>query len=137
MAIFMIHEEPIHTYYKTIIEFDLLSRKSITDSKTVLAINLNIILSSTCLIEGVLEDRAKLLLGYYRELYNTLDITDIEIRKPMNTFYNKFEEFLNSRISQTSGLGNYCELFELLTDDSIKKDNDIRPLIEGINVLFQ
>lgn len=67
MAKIYIYESEIYTYYEKLIEFNLKSRPN-EDDDTRTALNLNIILCSACLLEGVLEDKGKLLLGYFREV---------------------------------------------------------------------
>ncbi len=137
MAKYFIYDEPIFSYYRDIIDFNINSRESITCRKLNAAINLNIILSSACFIEGFLEDRGKLLLGYYQEIYGEIDFKEFELRKPKNIFLNNIIEFLNRRISQSTGIDNYNAIFELLTDVSFKTNATISPFIEGINVLYQ
>lgn len=137
MAKYLIYDEPIYSYYRDIIDFNIRSRESITCKKLNAAINLNIILCSACFVEGFLEDRGKLLLGYYQEIYGEIDFKEFELRKPKNVFLNNIIEFLNRRISQSTGIDNYNAIFELLTDKSFKTDDTISPFMEGINVLYQ
>lgn len=137
MAKFVIHEEPIYEYYRNIIEFDMDSRKSITNEKLNAALNLNIILSVACFVEGFFEDRGKLLLGYYKEIYSLIDFKEFELRKPKNVFFNNVEKFLSQKISQSTGIDNYNSIFELLLDKPFKTNPKITPYIEGINVLYQ
>ncbi len=137
MAMYRIYDEPIYSYYRDIIDFNIQSRESITCRKLNAAINLNIILNSACFVEGFLEDRGKLLLGYYQEIFQEVHFEEFELRKPKNVFFNNVIEFLNRKISQSTGIDNYNTLFELLIDKSFKTDDTISPFIEGINVLYQ
>ncbi len=137
MAKYLVYDEPIYSYYRDIIELNINSRKTITCNRLNSAINLNIILCSACFVEGFLEDRSKLLLGYYQAIYEEFDFKEFELRKAKNVFFNNVIKFLNQRISQSTGINNYNAMFELLTDASFKNDDAISPLIEGINVLYQ
>lgn len=136
MANIYIYESEIYTYYEKLIEFNLKSRAN-EDDITRTALNLNIILCSACLLEGILEDKGKLLLGFFREVYNAIEKPVLELRKPLNFYYNHLEKFINKKISQCTGLDNYSSLFELFTGTSLKQHYKVSPLIEGINVLFQ
>lgn len=137
MAQFRIFDQPIYSYYKRLIDFNISERENINDCELNSAINLNIILNCACYIEGFLEDCGKLMLGYYREVINSVKYPELELRKPKNTFYNNVEEFLSKKISQTTGIDNYNLLFEMLTGKSFKKDDNIKPVLEAINVLYQ
>lgn len=131
-----IYQEGIFDYYKEIVEYTLEERNNVTDESTRFALNLNIILCLACYIEGFLENRAKAILGYYRELYNTIEMPLFEIRKPMNFFYERIEEYISEKISQTTGIDSYNKLFELLTGNSFKDEHTIANCVEGINALF-
>lgn len=137
MARFDIYEAPIFNYYQDIINFNKEALRKPENDGRKTALNLNIILCSACLIEGVLEDRGKILLGYYRDIFDTINIPEFELRKPMNHFFNNIEEHLHKKVSQSTGLDNYASLFELFTGTSMKQHKKIKPLYEGVNVLFQ
>lgn len=137
MAKYIIHESVIYPYYKQLIDLSKQERGKIENKKVNAALNLNIILSSACLVEGVLEDRGKLLLGYYREVFNLIKKPELELRRPMNHFYNNVEELLHKKVSQTMGLDNFATLFEMLTGKSIKQNQQIAQIYEGISTLFQ
>ena len=137
MATIITHEESIFHYYQELIKFNKEQRSNQSCPKLRAAMNLNIILCSACLVEGVLEDRGKLLIGYHREVFNTVHSPEFEIRKPLNVYYNNLEEFLCKRISQTTGVENYNSLFEILTGESFKQHDKVKPFVEGVNVLFQ
>lgn len=124
-------------YYQELIEFNKKARCDPQNEKIKTALNLNIILCSACLIEGILEDRGKLLLGYYREVFNLIKKPNLELRKPMNYFYRNIEKYLGRKVSQSTGLDNYSSLFETFTGSSMKKYVHISPIYEGVNVLFQ
>lgn len=136
MAIFTFFEDNIYTYFDKIIELSLNERKTTKNKDSLVAINLNIILCSACFLEGIFEDRGKMLLGYYRVIYNSIDLPLFEIRKPMNTFYNNLEEYLSANISQTTGIDKYNTFYKLLLDKSFKKDSYLSTMIEGISALF-
>ena len=84
MATIITHEESIFHYYQELIKFNKEQRSNQSCPKLRAAMNLNIILCSARLVEGVLEDRGKLLIGYHREVFNTVHSPEFEIRKPLN-----------------------------------------------------
>ena len=136
MSIYTIYEENIYHYFDKIIELSLDERATKKNKDSIIALNINIILCSACLLEGVFEDRGKIILRYYIQIYNSYNQELLEIRKTMNTFYNNIEKYLSATISQTTGFEKYNSLYELLLNQSIKKDPQLAPLIEGINTLF-
>lgn len=137
MAKYVIYESAIYPYYKQLIDLNKQERSKVENKNVNAALNLNIILSSACLVEGILEDRGKLLLGYYREVFNLIKMPEIELRRPINHFYNNIEELLHKKVSQTMGLDNFATLFETFTGKSIKKNQQIEQIYEGISTLFQ
>lgn len=137
MAIYTVYESSIYPYYKQLIEFNKQQRGDPANKDVNVALNLNIILCSACLVEGILEDRGKLLLGYYREVFSQIDVDDVELRRPINHFYNNIEEFLHKRVSQSTGLDNFATLFETFTGKSLKQNEQISPSYEGVSTLFQ
>lgn len=137
MAIFRIFESCIYPLYQELIDFNRQARDNPENEGIKAALNLNLILCSACLVEGMLEDRGKLLLGYFREVFNQINVPDFQLRKPINHFYNNIESFLHKRVSQSTGLDNYSALFETFTGSSLKKHTQISPLYEGVSVLFQ
>ena len=54
----------------------------------------------------------------------------------MNFFFNRLEEDLSHRISTANAAG-YDELFLLLTGQKLSKLRTVKPLWEGLTVLFQ
>lgn len=137
MARFDIREASIYPYYEQLICFNKSARAKAENAEFNAALNMNIILCSACLVEGVLEDRGKLLLGYYREVFNQIDVPDFELRKPMNHFYNSIEEMMHKKVSQSMGLDNFATIFEMLTSKSLKQDEQISVVYEGVSTLFQ
>lgn len=137
MAKYVIYESVIFPYYQQLIDFNKHERSKEENVTLNAALNLNIILSSACLVEGALEDKGKLLLGYYREVFNLIEKPEIELRKPMNHFYNNIEEYFHQKVSQTMGLDKFAALFETFTGKSIKQNQQISQLYEGISTLFQ
>ena len=98
---------------------------------------MNLILSSACFTEGVMEHLAKCLLGYYRLVYNEINIPEFELRKSMNKYFERIEADVYQRISQGTGVDNYDRLFELLLGKSFKKDDAFKLILEPVQILFQ
>lgn len=137
MAIYKLYSATIYPYYEKIIHYMQNERYKTDDTDLNLGMNLNIILSNACYIEGVLEHKAKEIVMYRRMIYNKTIRPDFEIRKPMNLYFNRIEEFLEIKISQCMGLEKYSEIYKLLLGKSFTEDNLAKQQIEGIQVLFQ
>lgn len=137
MAIYKIYSDEIYSLYETMIDYLMAERKEITNEKLICAMNLNIILNSACFIEGNLENKLKSVLESIKEKYNKIDISDFEIRKPINVFINNIEKDLDRKIAQCTGIEKYDELFHILLNKSLKKEKGIAEIIEGVQVLFQ
>ncbi len=107
-------------------------------SKTLkVGINFSIILNSACYIEGVLETGLKALLCQKRNVFNKiLSHPNFYIRKTTNQFFNKLEEDLEGKISRTTGLSNYDDVFNLLIGKRPSKFPAIAPMWEGLKTLF-
>lgn len=137
MAQYIIYRKSIYEYYKQLAEFSLNSRNKEENSNIKSALNLNIILTSACFVEGFMERSAKCVLGYYRIIYNDIDIPELQLRKPMNEYFQRIEADVYQRISQGTGIDNYDKLFQLILGKSFKQDVSFQSVIESIQVLFQ
>jgi len=140
MAVYNIIDSTIYQYYKISADFMRENRTSNNNICLNHSLNLSIVLSMACYVEGVLESKGKLLLGYHRTIYKLINKTNksiLEIRRPMNTFYRRIEEEVSKKVSQCTGLDSYNSIFELLIGKSMKEDKMVKPYIEAISVLFQ
>ena len=137
MATYIFYREQVLEYYKELVEFSLTSRSNTENTHIKNALNLNIILSSACYVEGYMEKTAKCALGYFRLVYNAVNIPEFELRKPMNKYFTRIEADIYQRISQGTGIDNYDKLFNLLLGKSFKQQDSFKPLLESIQVLFQ
>lgn len=135
MALYRVYNSEIYSLFKKNIDFLFENRDC--QEELNCALNMNIILLTACYIEGLLERKAKCVLGYHRSIYKNISIPDFDFRRPMNVFYNRITSELKRKISQTSGIDSYDSLFELLLGKSMKKEEEIKPLIEPIKALFQ
>lgn len=54
---------------------------------------MNIILCLACYLEGILEDRGNMLLGYNNVIHNTVNLDEFELRKPFNVIYHNISDF--------------------------------------------
>ena len=54
-------------------------------------LNFSIVLGSACYVEGVLETLLRAILQCRRSEYNSVDIQDLDLRRAMNTFFNRIE----------------------------------------------
>ena len=135
MAVYQVYNSEIYSLFKKNIDFLFKNRDC--QEELNCALNMNIILLTACYLEGLLERKAKCVLGYHRSIYKNISIPDLDFRRPMNIFYNRITSDLKRKISQTSGVDSYDSLFEVLLGKSMKKEVMIKPLIEPIKALFQ
>ena len=135
MATYKIYRSEIYSLFKKNIDFLFENRDC--QEELNCALNMNIILLTACYLEGLLERKAKCVLGYHRSIYKNISMPDLAFRRPMNIFYNRVTSGLKRKIAQTSGIDSYDNLFEVLLGTSMKNDEAIKPLIEPIKVLFQ
>ena len=84
MAKYIFYRGSVYEYYAELAEFLLESRAKQERESLKIALNMNLILASACYVEGVMEKVAKTVLGYYRVVYNEIDIPQLELRKSMN-----------------------------------------------------
>lgn len=137
MAKITIIKEQTWPYLKTLINFLIDSRDKEQITELNVGINYSIILHSACYVEGILEDGLKGILRQRRDVYNSIDIPDFYRRKTINILFKSIEEDIENKISRTTGIENYNAIFKLLTDKNINEFPSIKPLMEGIQVLFQ
>jgi hypothetical protein len=137
MAIIIYESETVFQFYKTMIDYLVLQRKTIESDELRIAINMNIILDCSCYLEGVLENRAKEVLNYYADLYRNVNIPEFEIRKPINTFFYALKDDCEQRISKCTGVDKYNEIFKLLLVNDLKSEPLIEKNMESIRVLGQ
>lgn len=137
MATYVFYREQIFERYKELAEFSLACRNKPENSHIKSALNLSLILSSACFVEGFMEKVAKCILGYYRLIYNEIDIPELELRRPMNRYFGRIEADVYQRISQGTGIDNYDKLFKLLLGKSFKQETVFQPILESIQALFQ
>lgn len=99
-------------------------------------INYSIILNSACYIEGALEAGIKGISDKKHSMYHKLEKNDLEVRKTLNIFTNNLHEDLDTRISRTTGAENYSNLFEIIVGTPLNSFEKVKPLWEGVRVLF-
>ena len=124
------------TIYKTNIHL-ISQRNGLDEEDEVRAgINLVVILNTTCFVEGALESGMKGILRQKREAFNKVDIPELETRKTVNVLFNNLEKDMEMKIGRTTGIQNYDLMFELLIDSKISQYDNVKPLWEGMTVLF-
>ena len=99
-------------------------------------INLFVILNTTCFVEGALESGMRGILRQKRNAFNKVDIPELETRKTVNVFFKNLEKDMEMRIGRTTGIQSYNSMFELLIDRKISQYDNVKPLWEGMQVLF-
>lgn len=137
MARFVFYEAHLCSYYMSLIKYNREQRSTIKNDRTLAAINMNLILCTACFLEGILEDRGNLLLGYYNSVHNCVDVENCELRKSFNTIHHNISYYYHHKISQNTGLDSYDTTYRIFLNKSFKLDENIKPLVEGVNVLFQ
>lgn len=125
-------------FLETLIDF-LIESRELKEIQTELNIGINysILFNSACYVEGVLEEILKDILKKKREVFNSISKPDFYARKTMNFFYTSIEKDIETRIARATGLESYNTIFKLLTQKNISDFPSVKPLMEGINVLFQ
>jgi len=101
-----------------------------------MGINYSIILNSACLLESKLEGLLMKLVYHYRNAKIKDNSANFRSSPDVNVFFNNMIDDMRSRVSRTTGINNYLDMFELLIDNfelSVKA----KELVEGIKVLFQ
>jgi len=100
------------------------------------AINLNIILSTGCYLEGKLEDIILDLFDSKIKFRSSEHLEMIKDRASFNIFYKAIETELERNISQSTGVDKYDFFFKMITWHSFKTSDNTKKYIEGINVLM-
>lgn len=62
---------------------------------------------------------------------------ELEVRKTTNTLFNALEEDVDQRISRATGIDAYDDLFRLVTGSQLSRRDSLKPIWEGMYVLFQ
>lgn len=122
---------------RALIDFLTATRETASAPLLRAAINHAIIFYSACFIEGVLEAGLKALLRRRREVYNRVEMPELEVRKTTNTLFNALEEDVDKRISRATGIDAYDDLFRLVTGSQLSRRDSLKPIWEGMCVLFQ
>ena len=112
------------------------SKNEVTESLRI-GMNHCIILYSACYVEGILESGLKAVIRQKRDVFNKVEISDFYTRKTVNTLFTALETDVIRRVSRTTGMPNYDEIFKLLTGQRISDKPKVQPLWEGIQTLFQ
>jgi hypothetical protein len=99
-------------------------------------LNFSIVLGSACYVEGVLETLLRALLACRQTEFNRIEIEDFYSRRAMNTYYGRLEDELAHRIGRAVGASGYDEMFTLLTGQRLSQLKKVKPIWEGIAVLF-
>jgi hypothetical protein len=138
MSIRKFIREPICNYLPEVIEFLVSQRATVQMHSESLRVGINysIVLNSACYVEGALEAGLKALLWQRRDLYSEVEIPDFNVRKTINRLFNGVFDDLETRISRATGPANYDDLFEIIISERISKYDLIKPLWEGVMVLF-
>jgi len=99
-------------------------------------LSFSLILGSACYVEGVLETFLRALLDCRRAEFNRVEINDMESRRAVNIYYRRAEESLSQDIGRATGSSGYEEMFKVLSGEPLSALGSVKPLWEGITVLF-
>jgi hypothetical protein len=138
MTIQQLLREPMYLYLPEVIHF-LATHRATTDARSDslrVGINYTIILMSACYVEGALEAGLKALLWRRRNLYSKVEMFDFDTRKTISQLFNRVLGDLEARVSRAAGLANYDDMFEVIMGERISKYDLMKPLWEGVTVLF-
>jgi hypothetical protein len=128
--------EPIWPCIEATMDYFVERRKERIPSLVKAGLNFSIVLGSACYVEGVLEGVLRGLLNYRRAEFNRVNIDDTDLRRAMNNYYERLEDELSRNIGRAIGASGYDELFAILAGQPLNRLRQVKPLWEGITVLF-
>jgi hypothetical protein len=136
MTVSMVMDYPIWPYIKKSITQLIEYRNSISSSEKLPGINFNIILSSACLVEGILETSLYAFRRYQQDLIFKQKDTLSSDSPKISSFLHRIYGDINSRIESSMGAEGYNKMFELLIGAKLSKLKRVEPEWEGLETLF-
>ncbi len=138
MATVQIINQPIWPLLFEHIEFLRTQRKTLSRSekRSRMGINLSIILTTACVIEGKLESDLKTLIEHRKHVLREIEAKDFYHRRIYNTFINNVEDHLTNQVERVTGIDNFESFFDLLSYKRMPSKYNEYPNWEGVKVLF-
>jgi hypothetical protein len=96
-------------------------------------LNFSIVLGAACYVEGILETILRELLRCRHAEYAELPTSGLV---SINNYLNRIEKELDRDIGRTNGAAGYDAMFTLLTGHHLSELVIVKPIWEGITVLF-
>jgi hypothetical protein len=122
--------------YEAIIDHLVNHRKEHLPGLVRSGLNFSIVLGSACYVEGVLETLLRTILQCRRSEFNSVEIGDFDLRRAINTFFQRVETELAGDIGRATGAAGYDDMFALIAGHRLSDLMGVKPLWEGITVLF-
>lgn len=138
MAIIQTMSHTVYPYLEEHMAFLQAQRKQvpIKSRPTRIGINISLILTSACVVEGRVEQELKELIRHRNSVIRGLDAEKLYERRILNSVMSNLEDYLNSRVERTTGIENFGSFLELLSYKRTPATFSDYPNWEGIRVLF-
>ena len=111
-------------------------RVPLKNKPTRIGINISLILTSACCIEGRVEQELKELIRHRNSVIRGVDVEKLYERRILNSVMHNLEDYLNSRVERTTGIENFGSFLELLSYKRTPAKFSDYPNWEAIRVLF-
>lgn len=138
MSLEQIMRHSIWPYLEEHLDFLRKQRKLVPlkDRTTRIGINISLILTSACCVEGIIEQELKELLRHRLSVMGKIDVEKFYERRIHNSFISNIEDYLNSRIERTTGVDSFGAFLELLSYKRTPAKFSDYPNWEGVRILF-
>ena len=138
MSLIQILWDPVWPYLEKHMIFIQTQRKQIQrkDKPTRIGINISLILTSACYIEGRVEQELKELIEHRNRVIRGVDVERLYERRILNSVMGNLKDYLNSRVKRTTGIENYGSFLELLSYKRTPTKFSDYSNWEAIRVLF-
>ena len=129
---------PVWPYLESHMTFLQKQRKQVPrkDRSTRIGINIALILTSACFVEGKVEQELKELIIHRNSVIRGVDVKGLYERRILNSVMGNLEDYLMSRVKRTTGIENFGSFLELLSYKRTPEKFSDFPNWEAIRVLF-
>ncbi len=102
-----------------------------------MGINLSMILTMACCVEGKIENDLRELIQHRRAVLGEIEVKDFYQRRIYNTFLNNIQDYLNAHVARITGTDNLEAIIGLLSHKRPAPKLSHYPNWEGIRTLFK
>jgi hypothetical protein len=129
---------PVHPYLEAHLSFLQAQRKQgpLPNRTTRIGINISLIVTSACFVEGRVEHELKELIRHRNNVIRGVDVDRFYERRMLNSVMGNIEDYLNARVERTTGIENFGSFLELLSYKRTPAKFSDYSNWEGIRVLF-